>query len=168
MVSQNGDMFGFGDYDKSSPKLLLTKDIKVLNQTPSSNMSAERLVGSVNYELGVRGPHLELAGSSIVKAKSMDLIELKPVDAFQECRKTVQKVNTVVKAWTSNQDSLVEEKMTVKLVENSKVDTRKNNDLSTLKKVHGPFTSSDEVNAYVNDDSISEEIKTDRLYTKVQ
>ena len=165
---QRGDVFGFGDYDKSSSKLLLTKDIKVLNQAPSSNMSAERLVGSVNYELGVRGPHLELAGSSIVKAKSMDLIELKPVDAFQECRKTVQKVNTVVKAWTSNQDSLVEEKMTVKLVENSKVDTRKNSDLSTLKKVHGPFTSSDEVNAYVNDDSISEEIKTDRLYTEVR
>ena len=46
-------MFGFGDYDKSSPKLLLKKDIKVLNQAPSSNMSAERLVGSVNYELGV-------------------------------------------------------------------------------------------------------------------
>lgn len=75
-------MFGFGNYDKQSKKRLLSKNMEVLNKAPSSNMSAERLVGSSNYEFQVCGPNLELAGSCITKAKSMDLIEMKPISAF--------------------------------------------------------------------------------------
>ena len=48
-------------------------------------MSAERLVGSSNYEFHVRGPNLELAGSCITKAKSMDRIETKQISVFEEC-----------------------------------------------------------------------------------
>ena len=165
---QRGDVFGFGDYDKSSTKLLLTKDIEVLNKAPTSNMSSERLVGSVNYELSVRGPHLELAGSSIVKAKSMDLIKLKPMAAFQEFRKTATKINHVIKAWAEKQNNLVEEKMSVKEVENDQVDKRRNNDLETLKKSEGPFTRSSDVQKFVNNPRVSPEEKIKRMYMEVR
>lgn len=165
---QRGDVFGFGDYDKNSEKLLISKNIKVLNKAPSSNMSAERLVGSSNYEFHVRGPNLELAGSCITKAKSMDLIEMKPVSEFEECRKTVAKVNEVVKAWRNKQKDLVKQGMSVKEIDNVKVDKRRNEDLEILKKMNGPFTNSSEVNAYVNDEATAEDAKIKRLYTEVR
>ena len=99
MAPPEGDVFGFGEYDKNSPKLLLNKHIKVLNQAPISNMDAERQVGRVNYELSVRGQkELEVASSAIVKGQSFDLIEVKDLNSFTEYRKLSTKVNLLVQA----------------------------------------------------------------------
>ena len=106
---QRGDVFGFGDCDKNSLKLLLNKDIKILNQAPVSNMDAERQVGRVNYELSVRGAkELDTASSSIVKGQSFDLIEGKDINSFGEFRKLSGQVRALVRAWKGEQENLVD------------------------------------------------------------
>ena len=89
-------------------------------------MSSEQLVGSVSYELSIRGPNLQVASSSIFKSKSIDLIELKDSSAFQECRKTTLKVNEPIKTWLNEQKELIEHNMTTKEVENLKIDKHRN------------------------------------------
>ena len=166
---QRGDVFGFGDYDKNSPKLLLNKDIKILNQAPVSNMDAERQVGRVNYELSVRGAkELDTASSSIVKGQSFDLIEGKDINSFGEFRKLSGQVRALVRAWKGEQENLVDASLSNKEKENIHVDVRRNKDLEELKKAGGPFTSSTEVKEYLEKDSIAVEIKSKRLYTEVR
>ena len=47
--------FGFGNYDPASPMLVTSNNMEQLNQAPINNMSSERAVGSIIYELGVKG-----------------------------------------------------------------------------------------------------------------
>ena len=47
-------------------------------------------------------------------------------------------------------------------------DKRRVKDLKTLKESGGPFTSVDEVNAYLENDSITEEEKGKRMYVEVR
>ena len=166
---QRADVFGFGDYDKSSPRLLLSKDISVLNQAPVSNMDGERQVGRINYELSIRGGReLATASSSIVKSQSFDLIETKDLSSFTEFRKLSSKVNTLVEAWKADQENVDDEKLSKKEKDNLNVDVRRNKDLAVLKKVGGPFTSSDEVRKFVDDTDIEESEKINRLKTEVR
>ena len=65
---QRGYVFGFGNYDEHSSTLVTNMDIEELNQVPINNIDAERAVGSINYELGVRGSHeLDAASSCFLK-----------------------------------------------------------------------------------------------------
>ena len=80
---QRASVFGFGEFDPNNPMLVTNKDMSLLNKAPINNLASERHVGSVNYGLSVHGEHqLECVSSGIVKAKSYDLVELKPVDEF--------------------------------------------------------------------------------------
>ena len=52
-----------------------------LNKVPINNLTSERHVASVNYGLDIHGANeLNLVSSSVVKSKSIDLIELKPAN----------------------------------------------------------------------------------------
>ena len=65
---QRGNVFGFGGYDENSSSLVTNMDIADLNQAPINNIDAERAVGSINYELGVRGrKELSAASSCLLK-----------------------------------------------------------------------------------------------------
>ena len=87
---QRGKIFGFGpqadQYDGT-----LMKNIETLNKAPISNMSAERHVGSINYELGAHGAVLPLASAAVVKSKSWDLIENGPINKFKEMKDVVRR-----------------------------------------------------------------------------
>ena len=52
---QRGNIFGFGDYNESSPNLVTAMDTDQLKKAPINNIPSERCVGGINYELGVRG-----------------------------------------------------------------------------------------------------------------
>ena len=78
---QRGDVFGFGNYNPSSSKLVTNFNMDQLKHAPINNMDPERGVGSVNYGLGIYGrSQLDAAGSTYLKDKSYDLIELWPRD----------------------------------------------------------------------------------------
>ena len=80
---QRGYIFWFGDYDENSPDLITNHDIEQLLKAPINTIAAEQTLGASNYERKLRGPHqLAKASVSIVKAKSWDLVELKPANEF--------------------------------------------------------------------------------------
>ena len=70
-LRQLGNVFGFGDFDQESPRLLRNIDPDIFDKAPINNMAAKRQVGQINYELIIRGSKgLKAASSSNVKAQS--------------------------------------------------------------------------------------------------
>ena len=104
---QRGDVFGFGNYNPSSSKLVTNFNMDQLKHAPINNMDPERGVGSVNYGLGIYGrSQLDAAGSTYLKDKSYDLIELWPADEFKKHKYKVQVMNMLVKKWRNRQRQL--------------------------------------------------------------
>ena len=105
---QRGNVFGFGDFDPDSESLVTNYDLSVLKQAPINNLDAKRSVGSINYELDRRGcKELAAAGAAHMKAKSVDLVELHPVE---ESKGFVKKkiINELVAEWSEAQAKLEE------------------------------------------------------------
>ena len=157
---QRGDVFGFGDFNPNSSKLGTDQDMSKLNKAPIHNLDSERSVGSINYELDRRGAtQIDSASSSFLKGKSYDLIELRPPEEYKKYETVSKKVNHLVEEWKEKQVSLELKGMTKKMTDSKAADKRRVKDLKTLKESGGPFTSVDEENAYLENDSITEEEK---------
>ena len=167
-LRQCGEVFGFGDFDQESPKLLLNIDPDILDKAPINNMAAERQVGRINYELKIRGSKgLKAASSSNVKAQSYDLVELDST-ILREYRKMSDKMNELMKSWTDLQNQLTCAGVSKKETENLKIDKRRNSDLSKLKDMGGPFVSASEVEEYVAKEDLTPKEKDTRLYLEVR
>ncbi|CAB4054854.1 unnamed protein product [Lepeophtheirus salmonis] len=119
---------------------------------PINNLAAERHVGSIQYELSISGAcNLTSASNSIVKAKSTDLIEFKPVDEMNKFCNLVRQDGELVaiwKRWYDSQQKLQEMGLTVKEAQNKNLDRKRNADLHLLKSKCGPFTKPDEVDEF--------------------
>lgn len=82
-----------------------------MQHAPINNIAAERHVGSFQHKLSVCGAcQLAAASSSIVKAKSIDLIELKPADEMDRFHDLVRQDGLVAlwKSWKDPQQRLGE------------------------------------------------------------
>lgn len=166
---QRGDVFGFGPFDLDSEKLVTRHDMTKLNQVPINNLDSERAVGSINHELSLRGAtQLQAASDSLVKNRSFDLIELKPVGEYKNYIAKAKSVNLLVKNWKEKQLEMEKEGMGKKEIESLASEKRKVKDLDKLKSFSGPFTKPDEVDDYVSRMDITVKEKQDRLYTEVR
>ena len=166
---QRGNVFGFGDFDPTSEKLVTNHDIAILKQAPINNLDAERSVGSINYELDRRGPkQLSAAGSAHVKAKSVDLVELHPVDEFKQFGKKAKRVNSLVTEWSAEQAKLEESGLSRMEVSRVSAEKRKLSDLEKLVAQGGPFTRSKQVDDFLKRKRLSDKDKQDRLYLEVR
>ena len=166
---QRGNIFGFGNYDPASPMLVTSKNMEQLNQAPINNMSSERAVGSINHELGVRGrKEINAASSAFLKGKSYDLVELKPASEFLKYKNFVKPFNNLVSDWNNKQSELEEAGLHKKESVSLATEKRKNGDLQKLKAQGGPMTTPEEVDLLVNDDSLTDVEKLDRLYIEVR
>ena len=166
---QKGNIFGFGD-DENSDQALSKMNVQKLEHAPIHNLNAERSVGFINYELHRRGAkQLSCASSSQVKAKSADLIDQQPSGSYSYYKKIASdQIPEIIKKWNTKQEILVEKGLEQKQAANVTVDKRRNRDLQELKEQGGPFTNSEEVELYVNDSEISEDIKNKRLYLEIR
>ena len=168
---QRADVFGFGEFDKDSKMLVLNKNVSKLDKAPINNLTSERHVGSVNYGLGIHGSNeLNIVSSSIIKSKSIDLIELKPINEFKKYKNLTKKggsLNEILAAWNTKQEELKKQGLSNKEISNIGRDTRKNLDLEKLKKFGGPFTNPEDVDLFVNSNE-QEVIKETRLYLEVR
>lgn len=139
-----------------------------LRNAPINNLDAERSVGSINYELKIRGAkNLKSASAAHVINKSSKLTEGKvPEKKFRDLeRKKV--LPAIVEAWDKKQEILSKEGLSSKEAQSVAVDQRRNSDLTKLKGMGGPFTLSSEVKEFVST-NLSEEIKVARLYLEVR
>ena len=67
-----------------------------------------------------------------------------------------------------SQKALARKGLTLKEIQNEQLDKKRNSDLKQLKILGGPFTSPEEVEAYIQTKDISEKAKLDRLYLEVR
>lgn len=107
---------------------------------------------------------------AIVKAKSIDLIELKPADAHDKLRSLVKQdgnLVAIVVKWKELQEEVKKEGLSDKETSNRQVDKRRNSDLEKLKQLGGPFTHPDEVDRFVKS-RLNVEAKSNRLYLEVR
>jgi hypothetical protein len=115
---QRGDVFGFGNLDPNSSKLVTKHAIQSLNKAPIHHLDSERSVGSINYELGIRGAtEINAASTNFVKSKSYDLVELRPAEEYKKYENAAKKVNNLVREWKEKQLELEKEGMSKKMVE---------------------------------------------------
>lgn len=129
---------------------------------------AERSVGSVNYELKIRGAkNLKTVSANHVIAKSSSLTAGKvPDNRFREMeRKKV--LPGIVEAWDKRQSELSEKGLSEKELQNVSTDRRRNSDLHKLRNMGGPFTTAEEVKQFATS-NVSEEEKVSRLYLEVR
>ncbi|KAK6170820.1 hypothetical protein SNE40_019122 [Patella caerulea] len=88
---QKGEIFGFGDnQNEESEYALENMDTEKLEKAPIHNLTAERSVGFINYELQRRGAkQLACASSAQVKSMSVDLIDTQPSGSYSKYTKLV-------------------------------------------------------------------------------
>ena len=162
-------MFGFGNYDPSSSKLVTNLNMDQLKDAPINNLDPERSVASIQHGLGIYGrSELNAAGSAHLKGKSYDLIELKPRAEFLKHKSKVKRMNMLVQDWKSKQSELQIAGLSKKEALAITTDKRKNRALLKLRAFGGPFVHCEEVDEFISDQTIPEKVKQDRLYTEVQ
>ena len=82
---QKGDIFSFGNCDKTAKYSVSHMNKEKLEKAPIHNLAAERSVGFVNYELSTRvAKQLASASSAQVKAKAADPNAQRTARVFQE------------------------------------------------------------------------------------
>ena len=141
-----------------------------LEGAPISNLSAERSVGSVNYELSVRGnKELRAASAAHVKGKAAELLKNKPLEKrFLEMAKKDGPLDVILKTWEERQSELERERLDCKESASLAVDRQRNSDLQALVAQGGPFTSPEAIEAYLGSTSIAPLEKNARLYLEVR
>ena len=71
-----------------------------LNQAPVTTLHVERTVGSINYELGIRGKdQLNVASKKVMIKKSVDQIKLLDFKYFQRFQKPRKDVDHLKLSW---------------------------------------------------------------------
>ena len=103
-----------------------------------------------------------------LKGKSYDLVELKPAAEFLKYRNFVKPFNNLVSDWNNKQSELEEAGLHKKESVSLATEKRKNGDLQKLKAQGGPMTTPEEVDLLLNDDSLTDVEKLDRLYIEAR
>ena len=165
---QRGESFGFGDTPLSEASIGKF-DQEKLKVAPISNLDSERSVGSINYELKIRGAkQLRTASAALVKSKCSIQPSGKLDKKFFKMTESGGELPTILKKWEERQKELLKKGMEEKEIANINVDQQRNSDLQKLIELQGPFTSAQELEVYMARDDIGELDKGKRLYLEVR
>ena len=168
---QRGKTFGFGDTPLSEASIAKF-DQEKLAAAPISNLDSERSVGSINYELKLRGAkQLKMASSALVKSRCSSQISnanQKLDRKFLKMTESGGEVPAIMKEWEERQKELMKKGLEEKEIANINIDQQRNSDLQKLVELHGPFTGAQEVEVYMAREDVGEVEKGKRLYLEVR
>ena len=170
---QKGAIFGFGSTSNDDTghilKICSLNDKSILLNTPVHNLGSERSVGMINYELNLRGrENLESSSQNLVLNKSTDL--LNNFKIYKKFRKQSRNIEDLKQKWSEKMEVLKQKGLLDKEAMSLAEERKKLSDLQFLKAQNppGPFTSADEVDAFMKNTMVSEKDKNTRLYTEVR
>ena len=171
---QKGSIFNFGSTKNDDTgtvlKISSVEDASKLSNVPVHNLSEERSVGMLNYELDIRGKDNFSTGSqNLVINKSCELICTK-FDKYKNFKQEAQDIRALKLKWNEKMSALEKEGLSLKETANLTEEAKKLKDLQYLKEQvpQGPFSSGKEVENFMEDATISEEEKKERLYREVR
>ena len=166
---QRGGEYGFGSNpDPQARDRVAAMDQEKLKQAPVNNLDPERSVGFINHERSIRGAtQLQAASRAHVSGKGARLIEgQKTGIKFRKMTGPDGDLTKIMQDWKEKQDSLAAEGLDSKTVANLALDRQRNNDLTSLKAVGGPFTKASDVDEYLAAGGVEIE-QNRRLYMEV-
>ena len=172
---QKGAIFGFGGTkdDETGTVLkicnLTDAELVKLDQAQVHNLSEERSVGFLNYEIDIRGKqHLEAASRKMVLNKSSDLIS-EPGDSFKKFRKPAVEIRNIKLQWNSKMREMEQKGFSAKQIVNTKIEGQKLDDLDFLAKQNkpGPLTTSESVGTFMENEPESP-AKNERMYSEIR
>ena len=171
---QKGSIFNFGSTKNDDTgtvlKISCVEDASKLSNVPVHNLSEERSVGMLNYELDIRGKdHFSTGSQNLVINKSCELICTK-FDKYKNFKQEAQDIRALKLKWNEKMSALGKEGLSLKQTANLTEEAKKLKDLQYLKEQvpQGPFSSGKEVENFMEDATISEEEKKERLYREVR
>ncbi|KAL4236509.1 hypothetical protein ACF0H5_004895 [Mactra antiquata] len=119
--NQKGEIFGLGDKGTTDYSLSEMNREK-LDKAPIHNVTAERSVGFINYELQRRGSKQLASASAVqVKSKSADLIEKQPSGTYAKYKQLVKgcgKIPEIMTEWNKKQEELLKQGLEKKKIAN--------------------------------------------------
>ena len=172
--TQKGKIFGFGD-DKDEATTTFKvcnatdEEMEKLNLASVHNLSEERSVGHINFELGIRGHrNLEASSKKLVLNKSFDLIDKSgSLEKFRKFRSAANDIKLLKVEWNQKMKRLEAEGNLKRDLDNNHSESVKYKDLEFLKQHDGPFTTAEEVKEFNRKTPEGEE-KNKRLYIEVR
>ena len=124
--NQKGHIFGFGNINAKEEYRVDLLEASQLENVPINNIAEERSVGYVNHELKVRGPQgFNKASDSLMKSKSIDLIQGLPSGSFNDFRQTSKKIKVLKLQWSQKQKELSKERLNDKELANINLERKK-------------------------------------------
>ena len=166
---QRGNEYSFGSNpDLTAPSRVAAMDQEKLKQAPINNLDPERSVGFINHERKIRGAtQLTAASRAHVSGKGSKLIEGEETESrFRKMSGPEGDMSMIMKEWEAKQKALAAEGLDSKSVANLATDRQRNNDLTILKPLGGPFTTAADVDNYLTCGASDSE-QNKRLYLEV-
>ena len=140
-----------------------------LNQVQIHNLSQERSVGFVNFELEIRGKqNLESVSRKMVLNKSTDLT-INDSFNFRKYRKPVVEIKELKFQWNQKMKVLEQSRFSQKEFISTNIERKKLDDLDFLRKQRhpGPFTTSEAVTSFKENEAEGKE-KKKQMYIEVR
>ena len=140
-----------------------------LNQVQIHNLSQERSVGFVNFELEIRGKqNLESVSRKMVLIKSADLTINNSFD-FRKYRKPAVEIKELKFQWNQKMKVLEQSRFSQKEFISTNIERKKLDDLDFLRKQRHPepFTTSEAVTSFKENEAKGKE-KKKQMYIEVR
>ena len=137
----------------------------VREQAPINNLAMENACGKVGHRTK-KNRHLEATSRSIIIQGTTALRE-KFGGTFRSYRQATLEVKEAKTIYSKKQVQIAGEKMTTKQMNNLKIEGRLVQQVGMLKEWGGPFTSSQEIDDFLNSKDIDGKVKVKRMKTEV-
>ena len=163
---QRGGSYGFGDQPPEYP--VFQQVAGNVDKTPVNNIEQERQCGSVDHLLKTR-PSLDAASRSVILKGTSKLRKQAPANhpSFRKMGSAVKEIQRLKAAWSQRQMELRAAGLNSKEAQRLHIDQRKLAILDSLKQEGGPFTTAEEVESYLADESIPQDSKSKRMRKEV-
>ena len=137
----------------------------VREKAPINNLALENVCGKFGHRTR-KDRNLEATSRSIM-IEGTKLLREQLGGTFRDYRQVTLKIKEVKTAHNKHQEHIAGEKMSVKQIQNLKIEGRLLKQIEELKKEGGPFTNSQEIDGYLENKTISEKLKLKRMKTEV-
>ena len=148
LASQRGKYYEFGGETPEFPDF---EQVANIDKTIINNLQMERACGDHDHRFKKKCDVPAVSRGTVLKYTT-DLRDTDDKGGFRKMTSVVQTIEDVRAEWNARQQQLAEIVLSVKEAQNLRVENRKLDILSSLKAQGGPFTSSDEIDAYLESD----------------
>ena len=137
-----------------------------IDDTPVNNLAMERMLGTADYRLP-KLQTLQAVSRSIVLGKTGKL-RASSDSTFRSFRNEAEKKAEVTLKWNDSMKEKFAKGLDEKRIVAHQQERKRLDMLEELKLVGGPFTNADEVQAFLDDDSVKNDTRKKRLKLEIQ